>query len=115
MHAAAQDPGCRERDQQITRTLRGSIRPMNHIPRALRPAAVLLASAAVVPACATAQPTAPPQTPQARIARLMAEPQGAWTPQQIATMQRLRDAALSDPYAYTELRHLTDNIGPRIA
>jgi carboxypeptidase Q len=45
----------------------------------------------------------------------MSEPQGAWTPQQIATMQQLRDAALSDPYAYTELRHLTDNIGPRLA
>jgi Zn-dependent M28 family amino/carboxypeptidase len=45
----------------------------------------------------------------------MSEPQGAWTPQQIATMQQLRDAAMNDPYAYTELRHLTDNIGPRIA
>jgi Zn-dependent M28 family amino/carboxypeptidase len=30
-------------------------------------------------------------------------------------MARLRDAAMSDPYALTELRHLTDNIGPRIA
>jgi len=30
-------------------------------------------------------------------------------------MARIRDAALSDPYAMTELRHLTDNIGPRIA
>lgn len=40
---------------------------------------------------------------------------GAWTPEQLATMARLRDAAMSDPYALTELRHLTDNIGPRIA
>lgn len=30
-------------------------------------------------------------------------------------MERLRDAALADPYAYTELRHLTDNIGPRLS
>jgi Zn-dependent M28 family amino/carboxypeptidase len=30
-------------------------------------------------------------------------------------MARIRDAALTDPYALDELRHLTDNIGPRIA
>jgi carboxypeptidase Q len=40
---------------------------------------------------------------------------GAWTPQQIATMARLRDAALTDSYALDELRHLTDNIGPRLS
>ena len=40
---------------------------------------------------------------------------GAWTPDQLATMARLRDAAMSDLYALTELRHLTDNIGPRLA
>jgi len=40
---------------------------------------------------------------------------GAWTKEQIATMARLRDAALGDPYALAELRHLTDNIGPRIS
>ncbi|HET6931162.1 MAG TPA: M20/M25/M40 family metallo-hydrolase [Candidatus Acidoferrum sp.] len=40
---------------------------------------------------------------------------GAWTAEQIATMGRLRDAAMQDPYALTELRHLTDNIGPRLS
>jgi len=30
-------------------------------------------------------------------------------------MERIRGAALSDPYALERLRHLTDNIGPRIA
>jgi len=40
---------------------------------------------------------------------------GAWTNEQMATMTRLLDAALGDPYALTELRHLTDNIGPRIS
>lgn len=40
---------------------------------------------------------------------------GAWTVEQIATMERLRDSALADPYALTELRHLTDNIGPRLS
>lgn len=43
------------------------------------------------------------------------QPAGAWNPSQIATMERLRDTALSDPYALAELRHLTDNIGPRIS
>ncbi len=40
---------------------------------------------------------------------------GAWTTEQVAIMARLRDAALQDPYALAELRHLTDNIGPRIS
>jgi len=40
---------------------------------------------------------------------------GVWTPQQIVTMNRLRDAALTDPYAINELQHLTDNIGPRLS
>ena len=39
----------------------------------------------------------------------------AWTPEQIATMEKLRDAAMNDPYALNELRHLTDNIGPRLS
>lgn len=39
----------------------------------------------------------------------------AWTPEQIAAMERLRDAAMRDPYALNELRHLTDNIGPRLS
>ncbi len=30
-------------------------------------------------------------------------------------MERLRDAAVADPYALNELRHLTDNIGPRLS
>lgn len=40
---------------------------------------------------------------------------GAWTAEQIATMAKLRDSAMEDPYALTELRHLTDNIGPRLS
>jgi carboxypeptidase Q len=39
----------------------------------------------------------------------------AWTPEQITQMERLRDAAMRDPYALNELRHLTDNIGPRLS
>ncbi|WP_251106619.1 M20/M25/M40 family metallo-hydrolase [Alloacidobacterium dinghuense] len=40
---------------------------------------------------------------------------GVWTEDQIATMAKLRDAAMQDTYALTELRHLTDNIGPRLS
>jgi Zn-dependent M28 family amino/carboxypeptidase len=40
---------------------------------------------------------------------------GAWTPEQLEVMARLREAAMKDPYALNELRHLTDNIGPRLS
>jgi carboxypeptidase Q len=52
---------------------------------------------------------------QERIGRLMKSSTGAWTTDQVATIARLRDAALQDPYAVAELRHLTDNIGPRLS
>jgi carboxypeptidase Q len=39
---------------------------------------------------------------------------GAWTDEQIATMNRIRDAAMSGLYAYNELMYLTDSIGPRL-
>jgi carboxypeptidase Q len=73
----------------------------------------LLPASALHP-CIFAQ-TPDPQSPQARISQMLNESPSAWTPAQIANMERLRDAALSDPYALTELRHLTDNIGPRLA
>lgn len=56
-----------------------------------------------------------PATPKDRINAMLNASPGAWTEEQIATMERLRDAALKDDYALTELRHLTDNIGPRIS
>jgi len=59
--------------------------------------------------------TTPGPTVQDRIARMMSPGTGAWTTDQLATMSRLRDAALTDPYALNELRHLTDNIGPRLS
>jgi Zn-dependent M28 family amino/carboxypeptidase len=49
------------------------------------------------------------------IARLLGPAAGAWTPAQLANMGKLRDGALADPYALDQLRHLTDNIGPRIS
>jgi hypothetical protein len=49
------------------------------------------------------------------MARLMGTGPSAWTPDQIATMGKLRDAAIADPYALDELRHITYNIGPRLS
>lgn len=39
----------------------------------------------------------------------------AWTTEQLAIMARLRDAAMQDSYAVDQLRHLTDDIGPRLS
>ena len=66
---------------------------------------------------------APPPNPQASpssmrdriMGRILGNCPSAWTPAQLATMAKLRDEALADPYALDELRHLTDNIGPRIS
>jgi carboxypeptidase Q len=49
------------------------------------------------------------------MARILNSGPSAWTPAQIANMARLRAAAIADPYALDELRHLSDNIGPRIS
>ncbi|RRA50235.1 M20/M25/M40 family metallo-hydrolase [Acidipila sp. EB88] len=47
--------------------------------------------------------------------RLAQTPSGAWTESQLATMAKVRDAAMKDPYAYDELAHLCNNIGPRLS
>ena len=50
-----------------------------------------------------------------RLQAMMSGGKSAWTPEQLATMAKLRDAAMNDPYALDELRHLTYNIGPRLS
>ena len=57
----------------------------------------------------------PAQSVQDRLQRLMNTSTGAWTDDQMAMMAKIRDAAMQDPYALDELRHLTDNIGPRLS
>lgn len=58
----------------------------------------------------------PPSSPlMQRMSSMMDATTNSWTPLQIDIMGRLRDAALTDPYAADELRHLTDNIGPRLS
>jgi hypothetical protein len=74
-----------------------------------------IAATPVAPFCAAQNPASPAPAMQARINAMLAEGKSAWTPAQLATMERLRDAALNDPYALDQLRHLTDNIGPRLS
>ena len=64
-----------------------------------------------------AQNAAPAAAPtiQDRLSAMMAGGKSAWTPDQLATMSRLRDAAMQDSYALNQLRHLTNNIGPRLS
>ena len=73
----------------------------------------LFASSAAL--CLSLPCLAPAQSIQDRLQRLMNSSTGAWTEDQMATMAKLRDAAMQDPYALNELRHLTDNIGPRLS
>jgi hypothetical protein len=78
-------------------------------------------SAALGSVCLFAAAQAPQQQPAApsmmdRLNAFMgAGGKSAWTEQQLATMEKLRDAAMKDRYAYNELHHLTDNIGPRLS
>jgi carboxypeptidase Q len=64
---------------------------------------------------AVAQTAPPSPSIQDRLQRMMDSTSGAWTAEQLVTMAKLRDAAMHDPYALNELRHLTGNIGPRLA
>jgi Zn-dependent M28 family amino/carboxypeptidase len=64
-------------------------------------------------ACSLAQSA--PSQPSSSILDRLAGGNGAWPPEQLTVMARLREAAMKDPYALNELRHLTDNIGPRLS
>jgi len=62
-------------------------------------------------------PDQPGQQPSMldRLNAMLAGGKSAWTDEQLATMERLRAAAMKSDYAYNELQHLTDNIGPRLS
>jgi carboxypeptidase Q len=67
-------------------------------------------------ASAQTSPAAPPPgSILDREATLPSSETSAWTAQQMATMSRLRDAAMDDDYAYSQLAYLTDTIGPRLS
>jgi hypothetical protein len=75
----------------------------------------LLANAGSAQSQPAAQAPSPATTLQRRMANFLNPGTGAWTAQQIATMSQLRDAALADDYAFLQLRHLSNNIGPRLS
>ncbi len=50
-----------------------------------------------------------------RLNAMLSGGKSAWTEEQLGTMERLRAAAMKSDYAYNELQHLTDNIGPRLS
>ena len=81
--------------------------------------ASLCAAVVLSPVPSRAQQQTPPSSPPSLLDRLNAflgaGGKSAWTPEQLATMLRLRDAAMKDSYAYDELHYLTDNIGPRLS
>jgi Zn-dependent M28 family amino/carboxypeptidase len=83
------------------------------LPRLVAAAVAVSSSAAL----ATAQTPVPatPSAPAQRMARFLDPGFGAWSAEQVATMHRICDSALTDSYALNELRHLTDNIGPRLS
>jgi carboxypeptidase Q len=59
--------------------------------------------------------TAPPNSILERLTTLTDSDSRPWTAEQVATMGRIRDAAMTDPNAYNMLAHLTDNIGSRLS
>jgi hypothetical protein len=76
---------------------------------------VLLATAAHAQSPAAAQAPAPAAPLFQSTTSFLDPGTGAWTAQQIATMRQLRDAALADDYAFQQVRHLSNNIGPRLS
>ncbi len=77
-------------------------------------AALLAALAAPIQAAQNGPPSPQPSLLD-RLNAMIGGGGSAWTPEQIVVMERLRDAALKDPYALDRLRHLTNNIGPRLS
>jgi carboxypeptidase Q len=76
---------------------------------------ITLFTAAADAQAPSSSPAPSPNSLQQRIKQFLDPGTGAWTAEQIAAMGRIRETALSDDYALTELRHLTDNIGPRLS
>lgn len=60
-------------------------------------------------------PVSAPPTILDRLNVMIGGGKSAWSDEQLQTMARLRDRAMQSEYAYGELKHLTNNIGPRLS
>jgi Zn-dependent M28 family amino/carboxypeptidase len=74
----------------------------------LRKHFAILLLVAIISAVALATPRAVSQQPPAPAPVV-------YSPELLSTLAKLRDAALSSDYAYRQVAHLTENIGPRIS
>jgi carboxypeptidase Q len=78
-------------------------------------ATVLVVVAGAHPVAAQSPPSSNPPSIMDRLNAMIEGGKNAWTPQQMSTMEHLREAAMKDAYPLNQLRHLTDNIGPRLS
>ncbi len=74
----------------------------------MRKQLAIILSLAIISTIALATPRAFAQQPTT-------PPSIAYPPELISTLTKLRDAALSSDYAYRQVAHLSENIGPRIS
>jgi carboxypeptidase Q len=76
---------------------------------------IFLLTLVVLPSIGTAQtqPPNPPQRPFGMSTQMSQAQQENYTPQLLEELNRIKEAALSDDYAYQQVAHLTENIGPR--
>jgi hypothetical protein len=88
---------------------------MDLVRKTLRLLAFALLPALLAPSPGLNAQNAAPPSPSDRLKAMISGGKSEWTPDQLAVMNRLRDAAMNDSYALNELRHLTDNIGPRLS
>ncbi|MGH9744709.1 MAG: M20/M25/M40 family metallo-hydrolase [Candidatus Acidiferrales bacterium] len=78
--------------------------------RSLANTAMLVIAAAIFLVAAAGQPL----QAQTRKEQLAQKPV-VWAPETISNMEKLRDAALASDYAWRQVAHLSENIGPRLS
>lgn len=90
--------------------LRYTERPMNHARVAVSAVVSLFCLAQISPAQAQSKPAQPPF---ATIPQMTPAQRDNFTPELLDQLTAIKTAALADDYAYRQVAHLTENIGPR--
>jgi carboxypeptidase Q len=83
---------------------------MNKTPSELLSSVLWVLFFALISAHAQNQQSGPPQNAWSTVPQSQAE---GVAPQLVEELRRIKSAALADDYAYQQLQHLTENIGPR--